>query len=97
MVARIATHHAMYVLLALTPMLGWLAFSAHGPRPALFWLFEPPALLAKDEPLSKLLFSLHGLAGFTLAALVALHLSGVARHAFVKRDGLTRRILPERR
>ena len=60
-----ATHHAMYLLLALTPVLGWLALSAYGLRPAFFGLFEPPALLAKDEPLSKLLFFVHGAAGFS--------------------------------
>jgi cytochrome b561 len=91
-----ATHHSMYLLLALTPVLGWLALSAYGLRPAFFGLFEPPALLAKDEPLSKLLFSLHGLAGFSLAGLIALHLLGVARHAFIKRDGVARRMLPRR-
>lgn len=91
-----ATHHAIYLLLALTPVLGWLALSAYGLRPAFFGLFEPPALLAKDEPLSKLLFSAHGLAGFTLAALIALHLLGVARHHFVKRDGVVQRMLPGR-
>jgi cytochrome b561 len=92
-----ATHHAMYLLLALTPVLGWLALSAYGLRPAFFGLFEPPALLAKDEPLSKLLFSAHGAAAFTLAALITLHLLGVARHVFIKRDGVVWRMLPGRR
>ncbi len=91
-----ATHHAMYLLLALTPVLGWLALSAYGLRPAFFGLFEPPALLAKDEPLSKLLFFVHGAAGFSLAALITLHLLGVARHVFVKRDRLVWRMLPGR-
>ena len=31
-----ATHHAIYLLLALTPVLGWLALSAYGLRPAFF-------------------------------------------------------------
>ncbi len=91
-----ATHHSIYLLLTLTPALGWLALSAYGLRPAFFGLFEPPALLTKDEPLSKMLFSLHGVAGFSLAGLVALHLLGVTRHVFVKRDGLARRMLPGR-
>ena len=91
-----ATHHAMYLLLALTPALGWLALSAYGLRPAFFGLFEPPALLAKDEPLSKLLFFVHGVAGFSLAALITLHLLGVARHVFIKRDRLVWRMLPGR-
>jgi len=95
-IAAAATHHSIYLLLALTPALGWLALSAYGLRPAFFGLFEPPALLTKDEPLSKLLFSMHGVAGFSLAGLVALHLLGVARHVFVKRDGLARRMLPGR-
>ena len=91
-----ATHHAIYLLLALTPVLGWLALSAYGLRPAFFGLFEPPALLAKDEPLSKLLFFVHGAAGFSLAALIVLHLLGVARHVLVKRDRVVWRMLPGR-
>jgi cytochrome b561 len=91
-----ATHHAMYLLLALTPLLGWLALSAYGLRPAYFGLFPPPALLAKDEPLSKLLFFVHGVAGFSLAALITLHLLGVARHVFIKRDRVVWRMLPGR-
>jgi cytochrome b561 len=92
-----ATHRAIYLLLALTPVLGWLALSAYGLRPAFFGLFQPPALLAKDEPLSKLLFSVHGVAGFSLAGLIGLHLAGVARHVFIKRDRLVWRMLPGRR
>jgi cytochrome b561 len=92
-----ATHHAMYLLLAAAPVLGWLALSAYGLRPAFFGLLEPPALLAKDEPLSKLLFSAHAVVGFSLAALITLHLAGVARHAFVKRDRVVWRMLPGRR
>jgi cytochrome b561 len=92
-----ATHHAMYLLLALTPVLGWLALSAYGERPAFFGLFEPPALLAKDEPLSKLLFSAHAVAGFSLAALITLHLLGVARHVLVRRDGVVWRMFSGRR
>jgi len=38
----------------------------------------------------------HGVAGFSLAALITLHLLGVARHVFIKRDRLVWRMLPGR-
>jgi cytochrome b561 len=90
-----SVHHALYLLLLLTPLLGWFALSAYGLRPAFFGLAELPALLPKNEPLSKLLFSLHGLCGFTISALVLLHVAGALRH-FFKQDGLVGRMLPVR-
>ena len=89
-----AVHSALYVALLLTPVVGWLALSAYGLAPSFFGLGELPALLGKDEPLSKTLFALHKAGGLTIAALVLLHLAGVLRHALVKRDDLLWRILP---
>ncbi len=87
-------HHALYALLLLTPVIGWLALSAYGLGPAFFAVAELPRLLPKDEPLSKILFPIHETSALLIAGLAALHVAGALRHALVKRDDLIWRMLP---
>lgn len=88
-------HHALYALLLITPVLGWLALSAYGLGPSFFGLAELPRLLPKDEPLSKILFAIHETFAFLIAGLVTLHVAGALRHALIKRDDLIWRMLPQ--
>jgi cytochrome b561 len=92
-----SVHRAIYLLLLLTPILGWLALSAYGLGPSFFGLGPLPALLAKDEPLSKTLFALHAGAAILLAAVAVLHIAGAFRHAVIARDDLVARMLPRGR
>ncbi|BBU62692.1 cytochrome b [Methylosinus sp. C49] len=89
-----ATHRGLYLLLIATPIVGWLALSAYGLGPSFFWLGHLPALLGKDEPLSKQLFELHEFLGWVLLALIALHIAGVIRHR-IAGDEVVWRMLPE--
>jgi cytochrome b561 len=73
-------HRALYLLLLATPILGWLALSAYGLGPSFFWLGEGPALLAKNEDLSKTLFQWHLAGGLLIAALASLHIAGALLH-----------------
>lgn len=86
-------HYALYLLLLLTPALGWLALSAYGLGPSLFGFGSLPALIGKNEPLSKTLFTLHGLGGFLIAGLVVLHIAGIFRHPSAMRKNLVSRML----
>jgi cytochrome b561 len=88
-----AVHHALYLFLFLTPLLGWLALSAYGLGPSFFGLGELPALLSKNEPLSKTLFTFHALCGFLVAGLVVLHIAGIVRHALLKQGDIVSRML----
>jgi cytochrome b561 len=94
-IASLAVHRALYVLLLGTPIVGWLALSAYGLGPSFYGLGQLPALLQKDEPLSKILFAVHKAGGFCIGALIVLHVAGALRHALIKRDGLLRRMAPE--
>lgn len=91
-IASEATHGLLYVLLIAMPLLGWMASSAGG-FPAEFFNWKLPALLAKDEALSKTLFGLHGLVGNLIILLILLHVGAALRHAFIKKDGVIRRML----
>lgn len=88
-------HHALYALLLVTPVLGWLALSAYGLGPSFFGVAELPRLLAKNEPLSKILFPIHEASALLIAALATLHVAGALRHALVLRDDLIWRMLPQ--
>jgi len=88
-----SVHGALYLLLLLTPILGWLALSAYGLGPSFFWIGQLPQLLAKDEPLSKTLFTLHLAGGLLIIAFVLLHVGTAIRHAH-RRDGVVQRMLP---
>ncbi len=95
-IASAAIHHMLYLLLLATPIVGWLALSAYGLGPSFFGLGHLPALLAKDEPLSKILFGFHKAGGLLIGGLALLHIAGALRHALVKRDDLPWRMLPAR-
>jgi cytochrome b561 len=88
-----AIHHALYSLLLLIPLLGWFALSAYGLGPSFFGFGPLPALLSKNETLSKLLFSLHEFGGFLIGGLVILHVMGVAKHAFSTHSDIMSRML----
>lgn len=96
---RIASHSAhmlLYVLLFVTPLLGWAATSAYPVEISVFWLFKLPALVSANEGLSKTLFKLHEIAAFSMAFVLVAHIGGALMHRFVKRDGVMARMLPAR-
>jgi len=86
-----AVQAAMYLVLLAMPLVGWLATAAGG-YPVQFFAWTLPGLIAKDPALSEKLFELHGLLGWALLALLALHIGGALRHWLVKRDGVMRRM-----
>ncbi len=81
----------MYLVLLALPVVGWLATAAGG-YPVQFFAWTLPGLIAKDPALSETLFQLHGLLGWALFALLALHIGGALMHWLVKRDGVMRRM-----
>ena len=53
-----------------------------------------PALVAKNNPLGFQLLGVHKFAGYTLLALLALHVGVALWHHFVRKDGTLRRMMP---
>ena len=84
------THWAIYALLIVVPLLGWLAISYYGP-------FEPfgiklPALAAQDDAKATQVFFLHMLAAYALILLLGLHVAGALFHYVIKKDGVLARM-----
>jgi len=92
--ASLAAQYALYALLFIVPVLGWAGTNAYGDPVSVFGLFDFPAILAKDQPLSDRIFVWHLAGGLLIAAIVLLHIAGALYHGLVKRDGVLARMLP---
>ncbi len=84
------THWAIYALLIVVPILGWLAVSYYGP-------FEPfgiklPTLAAQNEASATRTFFLHMLAAYALIVLLGMHVGAALFHYFIRTDGVLRRM-----
>jgi cytochrome b561 len=87
------THWALYALLIVQPLLGWMGTSAYPAPVPFFGLFDLPPLLAPNRALSEQLLSVHRLVGFTIAALAALHIGAALFHHFVRQDRVLLRMI----
>ena len=87
-----ATHHALYVLLFVAPVAGYLA-SSFTPYAIKFFGIELPKTGWPDDSLNGVFKLLHFAFVWGAAALIALHVAGGLKHA-IKRDGTILRMLP---
>ena len=92
-IASGTVHRLLYAILLIQPIIGWWGTSAFGAPINVFWLFELPPLVSKDELAAKQILAWHGIIGITLSAIVAIHISAALFHHFVRRDEVLRRML----
>ena len=93
-VAATASEYALYALLLAQPVLGILQTNAHGDHVNLFFIGQLPALIEKNRPLALQLLTAHKVVGFSLLALIALHVSAALFHHFWRRDDTLTAMLP---
>ncbi|MGH8620462.1 MAG: cytochrome b [Burkholderiales bacterium] len=84
---------ALYALLVLMPVIGFLATNAWGFPLSVFGVLPLPAPIGKNEELAKLLSLLHWSGAIAIGLLILGHLSGVLYHTCIRHDGLLRRML----
>lgn len=94
--AHHGTHHLMYVMFFLVPLLGWAYSSAKGFQVVWFGVLPLPDLVAPNPALADVLKPLHSLAAWGLIGLVALHVAAALKHQLIDRDGLIDRMRPGR-
>lgn len=87
-------HYALYGLLLVMPILGWLASSAFGSTVRVYGLFDLPNLVSKDDALADLLGNAHAYLGFVISGLLVVHIGVGLWHGLVRRDGILSRMLP---
>jgi len=87
-----ATHHALYLLFFLVPLLGWAYSSAAGFPIVVFGLLPLPDFVPVSEGLADALKPLHKFSALALMALSALHIGAALKHHWIDRDGLMQRM-----
>lgn len=89
-----ASHFALYLLMFVIPLSGWLMSSAKGVPTVYFGVLPIPDLIGKDEAVGDVLVQVHKWLAYGLATLVGLHIATAVKHHFIDRDGLMGRMLP---
>ena len=89
----VATHHALYLLLFLVPLLGWLNTSTAAIPVNWFGLGTLPNLMAADEGLQEVFEAVHEVAAKLLMFLVVLHVLGALKHHLIAKDDVLRRMI----
>lgn len=94
--AHHGTHHALYALFFLVPLIGWAYSSAAGFPIVVFGVLPMPDLLPVDKAMAELIKPWHQISAFALVGLALLHIAAALKHQWVDRDGLLARMLPGR-
>jgi cytochrome b561 len=95
--ASVLVHAALYALLLVIPLSGWVYSSSTGVQVVYLGLFPLPDLVPKDRGLARALLAVHLTLNFTLFSLVCVHTAAALKHHFIDRDSVLTRMLPSRR
>jgi len=88
-----ATHWALYLLLLVQPIIGYIMTSAYPAPVPFFGLFELPLLWPPDRALSDALTLVHRNLGILIAVVAAMHIGAALFHHFVRKDRVLMRML----
>ena len=91
-IAAHGTHHLLYALFFIVPLVGWAYSSAAGFPIVWFGVLPLPDFVPVDKALAEAIKPWHERSAMLMAALVLLHVAGAIKHQFVDRDGLIDRM-----
>lgn|SRR5512138_1519548 len=94
-VVAVVVEFALYALMIVLPLLGWLTLSAEGKTIPFFGL-QLPALIAQNEQLAHRTEELHETLATAGYFLIGLHAAAALFHHYVRRDNTLERMLPSR-
>ncbi len=86
-------HWALYILMVLVPVTGYLMSTADGRPVDVFGLFQVPAILPPASGRESIAGAWHYYLAFGGAWLVLLHIAAALKHQFVDRDGTLRKMI----
>jgi len=87
------THWALYSLLLVQGIVGWIATSAYRAPIIFFGLFEVPPIWPVNQPFSETMFGVHKLLGIALTVLICMHIGAALFHHFVRKDQVLMRMV----
>src|SRR5262245_48353908 len=85
-------HWALYLVLLVVPMLGYIGVSLY-PALDIFGLFNLPGIVAPNQDAAARVFYWHWVGAVALVLLIGMHVAGALFHYFIRRDGVLRRML----
>lgn len=88
-------HLALYALMIVMPLTGWLVLSASG-KPIPFFGLHLPALIGENKGLAKTIKEIHETIGTAGYYLIGLHTLAALHHHYIGRDNTLVRMLPGR-
>jgi cytochrome b561 len=91
--AAAATHLALYAVLIIQPVVGFLNTNAWGFPFAWFGLIPIPSPIGRSEVLAPILSQLHFLGALAMLVLLGMHIGAVIHHTFIRKDGLLSRMV----
>jgi cytochrome b561 len=89
-----AGHIALYALMLVIPISGWLMSSAKGVQTVWFGVVPLPDLIGKDKALGHLLEEVHESLSWIMVTLIVGHALAALKHHFIDRDDTLRRMAP---
>lgn len=94
--ARIAgaTHAALYALLVLLPIAGYVRVRAGGFPIESLDALGAPSLVPRSDALAEVAKRVHYIAAISIAAVLATHVGAALHHGIVRRDGAFSRMWP---
>lgn len=88
------THYALYALLVVVPLLGWINASSRAWPVKLLGEIPLPALSPAGSSFGHAMGDVHGVLAWALFVLICLHVGAALLHRFVLRDGVLQRMTP---
>jgi cytochrome b561 len=88
-----SVHLALYALLIVDPVLGWIGANAHDWQVVVFGI-PLPNLVTGESQIGHTLSDVHILLSYVLMGVIGLHVLAALYHYFVKHDRVLQRMLP---
>ncbi|GIQ74639.1 cytochrome b [Bradyrhizobium sp. RD5-C2] len=93
-IAARLNHWALYAILFVMPVTGYMFSSAGGYSLRYFWTFSWPRLFADNKAVAEAGELAHGVLAYFVYAVVALHIAATLWHVVVKKDDTLARMWP---
>lgn len=92
-IASRVVHLALYLLMMLMPISGYVTSSTEGRKVPWFGVFNWPNLLLENRPLGRVIGMVHHYGAYTFFGLLFLHLGAVVWHRVLRHDEVLSRML----
>lgn len=88
------THFALYAIILVMPVTGWIMSSARNFPVSWFNLVQLPDLVGPNRALYDTMVTIHDALALTLVGVAILHVLAALKHHFILKDDTLRRMLP---